>query len=349
MEDNTLDQKGKVKVEDTKKADEKKVVEKGEEGYVPTPNIDKEKPEGQSELKDQDVLSFLSKREGREIKSFDDLVTEKIVEKNVEYASEQLQTIDKYVRETGRSAKDWFNTQATDFKQMSSEQLVKDDLKTKFPKLSAKQVEIYFDNKYHIDSDNYDEDEIAVAKVELEIEAQGILKGVLEIQDKFRKPIEKKVVDQKKDSPENKKDNSEVENRIKIKQNWIDESKVHVDSTEKINIGKYEVKVDDETKEFLNKANSNLETFFIDNFRDENGVWDRDRLNATLLLAKGDTLGTVIGNIESNLLGQGAEGVIENRKNISLPGSKIKEKANLTKEQEGQNKAFADAMIENFT
>lgn len=360
MVDSSLEEKGKVKVEVEGEEAKKEEAKKGEEGYVPAPDLEKKesevKKEEPKELQDEDVLKFLSKREGREIKSFDDLAVETIVEKKIEYASEQSADIDNYIRATGRTAKDWWDTQSTDYTSMSSEQLIKEDIKARFPKLTSKQVDIYYNDEFHVDSEKFEEDEVAVAEVKLEMKAKKILDNVLEIQNKFKKPIETKAVEHKKEAPEDTDKNksqkskvdSEAEKRTKAKENWVGEAKTHLDSVEKLNVGKYEVLVDDETKEYLNKANSSLETFFVDNFRDEKGVWDRDRLNTILLLAKEGNLESVTGNIESNLLGKGAEGVIENRRNISLPGSKIKDKAAITKEQEVENKNFVDAVLEGF-
>lgn len=361
MGDNKLDDEPKVKVEgqekvdDTKGADYKPEVklDKVDDGGATPPATPPKKEETPpatppvvaNELKEEDVLKYLNTKRGTEFKNLEEFAIEKIVEKNIDYASEQLATIDKYVRETGRTAEDWFDTQSVDYTKMTSEQLVKEDLKAQFPNANSTQLEAYYKNKYHLDSEEYEDDEIAIAQMELDGKSADILAKAQSIQAKYRKPIEKKPIEKvDTKAPEGPSEAEKI--RQAQKDVWIEETKSEINALEKLNIGKYEVALDEDLKNTLIEANSDLENFFINTFV-KDGVWDKGRLNTFILLSQEGMLDKAIGNIESNLVAQGMDSVIENRKNLTL-STKTKETSQFTPEQQAQQDAMRDAIKEGF-
>jgi len=337
MSDSNLEGSGKGTLEDGKEIN-KPDEQEGGENYIPNPDIkDKVIPPDDPEiveLKEEDVLSFLTQKTGREIKSFEDLTIEKTVEVQADFANEQIASINKYVAETGRSVDDWHKTQSIDFSKYSSEQLLKEDLKSKFPKLTSVQIDSYFNETYKLDPEAFEANEVTVGQVKLEMDAKKILDQAIKLQNDFRVPVKKAeepikvepTIATKTETPIVKND------EIKGKKVWVEDMKQTVEQLEIINIGEFEVKVDEEMKSGLIEANSNLESFFEDNFV-KDGKWDYQKLSRIMFLAKEDNLNSVIGSIKSNLVAEGQEKVIENRKNLNLPGIGVKKPKNLTPEQ----------------
>jgi len=91
------------------------------------------------ELNDESVFGYLSKQQGREIKSIADLIqekeVEKIVERPIDYANEQVQAIDKFVKDTGRNPEDFFSLQK-DWTKVSDDVVAREYLKSQKPGLT---------------------------------------------------------------------------------------------------------------------------------------------------------------------------------------------------------------------
>lgn len=346
MSENKLEDSAKAKDEDGKIVDDPTKKKEGDD-YVPDPSLEIKTEPKVVEIEDEVLFSHLSKKMGKEIKSFEDLTTEKTVEVQIEFASEQVKEINNYVKKTGRSVNDWHKTQSVDFTKYSSEQLVKENLRSELPDLSGKDIDDYFDNEYRLNSENFEPKEISAAKVKLEMKAKKIRDDALELQARFKVPIKKEETKlkstestiQKKTIPTIEKiDNSEK------KKVWVDDMKQSVESLEIINVGEFEIKIDDTVKQSIVDANSNLETFFVDNFV-KDGKWDYKKLSTIMFLAKEENLNSVIGNIKSNLIGIGTEKVIENRKNLSLPGLGAKKSKELTPELQKEVDDFKTAIV----
>ena len=69
--------------------------------------------EGEEISDDEVVLQYLSEKLGRDLESFDDLNTTSTETESNDFASEQLQVINEYVKNTGRTVQDYLNTQTS--------------------------------------------------------------------------------------------------------------------------------------------------------------------------------------------------------------------------------------------
>jgi len=348
MVDNTLDDLGKAGLEGSEKTVDTKTAETGKSDDANSkdePKKDDVNIKDNVELTDEQVLKFVSEKTGREIDSFDKLTVEKIVEKEKEfdYSSEQVKAIDDFVKTTGRPADDWFRTQATDYNKLSSEQLYKQNLKAQFPDLSPRQIDAYFNDKFHLDTEAYDEDEVELAGVKLEMESRQILSDVLAVQSKYREPKAKEQpVETPKESPKVEKPKANPK-----KQEWVDSMKQEVSEYQTMDIGGVEIKLNDDLRDKIIGANSNLEDFFQgDNFKNEKGELDTVLVSKIVLLAQEGMLDKVIGNIDSNAAGRGKEGIIENRKNLDLPGHTKKPTSEMSPEELADIEEFKNAMKE---
>lgn len=273
-----------------------------------------------NELNDTAILSYLSEKRGKEYNNIDELFEEKTVEieKEFEFASEQLKTINDYVKETGRSLDDWMETQSVDLDKLSSEQLIKMELKSKYPDLTRNEIATYYSNKYKVDEDVASQSEIDGAEITAKIEAQEIRSKLKEVQSKFKLPVEK-IPEQESLAQQT----SEAESKAKeVFDNWNSKISGEINNLETISIAGDDVTLTPEMKTEINESVKSLNSFWKDNFVTD-GQWDSQKLAKFIFAVKDNNLDAVVGNIKSSLIAEGTENVIENRKRINFtPSSK---------------------------
>ena len=104
-----------------------------------------------SKVPEEKILGYLAGKVGKEVKTWDDLVeireVEKEVEKPVDYASPDVANIDKFVRETGRGVDDYFKVQK-DWDNEPNEKVVKEYLKTQYPSLDKEDIEVMYEDYF---------------------------------------------------------------------------------------------------------------------------------------------------------------------------------------------------------
>ena len=113
-----------------------------------------------SKVPEEKILGYLAGKVGKEVKTWDDLVeireVEKEVEKTVDYASPDVANIDKFVRETGRGVDDYFKVQK-DWDNEPNEKVVKEYLKTQYPSLDKEDIEVMYEDYFQTE-EVYDEE-----------------------------------------------------------------------------------------------------------------------------------------------------------------------------------------------
>ena len=132
---------------DQHEAKEQEVVEQKEEQQT-------------EELTDEKVLKFLGNRYGREITSFDDLVTEKEVTPEM---PEDVAAYLKYKKETGRGIEDYVRLNR-DFGSMNEDSLLREYLKSTEDGLDNEDISIMME-EYSYDEDLDDESDIKRKKL----------------------------------------------------------------------------------------------------------------------------------------------------------------------------------------
>nr|DAQ05502.1 MAG TPA: structural protein [Crassvirales sp.] len=156
-----------------------------------------------SKLPEEQVFSFLAGKVGKEIKSWEDLVVEKEVVKEVEkpvnYASPDLEVIDKFVRETGRGVEDYFRVQKN-WDDEPNDKVLKEYLKVQYPTLDNEEIEAVFEESYSQlpTSDEMDDIEINDRKKKnlarsaaMKMEALKAKKFFNEQKSQYKTPIKK--------------------------------------------------------------------------------------------------------------------------------------------------------------
>ena len=166
------------------------VVESSTESVESTQEKEETKPEGEietqsSELSEEDVLSYIGKRYGKEISSFDELVSER---ESSEELPEDVAAYLKYKQETGRGFEDFVKLQQ-DFDEMNPDDLLESYYKATEEGLDDEDIDIMLDE---FDYDEEVDEELDIKKIKLakkkEIaKAKSYFNGMKE---QYKQPLE---------------------------------------------------------------------------------------------------------------------------------------------------------------
>ena len=166
------------------------VVESSTESVESTQEKEETKPEGEietqsSELSEEDVLSYIRKRYGKEISSFDELVSER---ESSEELPEDVAAYLKYKQETGRGFEDFVKLQQ-DFDEMNPDDLLESYYKATEEGLDDEDIDIMLDE---FDYDEEVDEELDIKKIKLakkkEIaKAKSYFNGMKE---QYKQPLE---------------------------------------------------------------------------------------------------------------------------------------------------------------
>lgn len=119
------------------------------------------------EKDEKQLFDILSKKTGKEINSFDDLVEvkEKVIEKEPELP-ESIKKLLDYTTKTGRDIDDYFSANK-DWGALPKESVVMEYMQ-KAEGLDADSAKDYYETLYNLDEDSYTERDIKLAKIEHE-------------------------------------------------------------------------------------------------------------------------------------------------------------------------------------
>lgn len=117
------------------------------------------------------AIEYLSEQLGRKL-TFDELKQINTQQQNP-FASEEIETLNKYIRETGRTAQDFYRTQATDYTSMGDVDVVREYMKALDPDLTNEELNADIDISYKLDEDGgYSEKETLAAQAKLKRDAK---------------------------------------------------------------------------------------------------------------------------------------------------------------------------------
>lgn len=106
------------------------------------------------------------------------------------YASEEVEKINQFVKETGRSVEDYYFVNNTlDVDGMNAETAVKAQLALDNPDLTTEEVNDLFEGKYKLDEDEYSEREIKASKAMLKADGNKALRSLNELKEKYKSPV----------------------------------------------------------------------------------------------------------------------------------------------------------------
>lgn len=249
-----------------------------------------------SEL-ESEVLQFLSSRLGRELSSFDDLNTQAY------QVDESVESISRFVQETGRRPEDWFTYQSLNPENMDDLTAVMIDMASKYQNLSQDEIRSLVTNKYKLDEDRFDEEEVKFAKLQLKIDSQESRKTIEEIRAKYKSEYQPK---------QNEEDGPLFDDQ------WMDVMRNETMSLEAVefDLGQgqsFKFGLDESYNKSLVDRNSNLETFF-DQYISDDGDWNFDRFNADRAVL--DNINKIVSAVYRKGLGDGQRGLLGTSANI---------------------------------
>jgi hypothetical protein len=168
-------------------------VEQSTESATTTEEQESVQPEGEaqtesSELSEEDVLSYIGKRYGREINSFDELVSER---ESSEELPEDVASYLKYKQETGRGFEDFVKLQQ-DFDEMHPDDLLESYYKATENGLDDEDIEIMLD-EFDYDEDIDAESDIKKIKLAKKKEIAKAKSYFNEMKEQYKQPLESRA------------------------------------------------------------------------------------------------------------------------------------------------------------
>ena len=164
-------------------------VEGSTEGATATPEQEEVQPQGEaqesSELSEEDVLSYIGKRYGKDINSFDELMSER---ESSEELPEDVAAYLKYKKETGRGFNDFQRLQE-DFDDMDPDYLLTQYYKATETGLDDDDIDIML-SEFDYDEDLDDETDvkkIKLAKKKVIAKAKGYFE---DMKEQYKLPLE---------------------------------------------------------------------------------------------------------------------------------------------------------------
>lgn len=139
-----------------------------------------------------EFVSYVYEQVGEDEQIVNALLSKLGVERK-SFASPEVEKINQWIAETGRSAEDYyFVTKTLNTEGMDAEKAVKAQMALENPDLSSEEIELLFQSQYKLNEDEHDENEVRVSKVRLKVDGQKAIKGLNELKEKYSQPIENK-------------------------------------------------------------------------------------------------------------------------------------------------------------
>ena len=265
--------------------------------------------EGEEISDDEVVLQYLSEKLGRDLTSFDDLNMTSEQADYDDFASDQLRVINEYVKNTGRTVQDYLNTQTVDLSNVSDDAVLKEYLRLDNPDLTEAELNDYMTATYKMDKEEYSTRDMNAGKVQLKNDARAARDYFNEVKEEYAMPTESE------DSSISQEDREE----------WISTMSAEVDDLDGISFTmndqgeEFIYKLDDDARNEIKGYNSDLESFF-DQYVDEGGNWDFDKLNTDMYIL--NNIDKIVRGVANQYRSKGTESVINEIKNPSFTQDK---------------------------
>ena len=271
-----------------------------------------------------DTLDVLNEKYGTNYDNLDELLDDIESSRESDYASEQVAQLDRFVRETGRTADDFFRTQTQDYDQMSDEQIIKEYLQVENPDLSGKEIDLFYDNTYRQNEEKYNSEDIELGKVHLKRDVSRARQELLDLQDEYWAPVRDEEGYSEQDIIEMEaQEQMEIDN---YKEDLYDAMDEEIDDIESLTFEvndkgeTFEYKLTEEDKQMVGEQLSNLDDFF-DPYIDQDGNWDTESLALDMIAMKLQS--KIVRSVANQYRSQGTEQVLRDIKNPSFEPARV--------------------------
>ena len=261
-----------------------------------TEYADEDNDEYSDEEIDNAVFSYLSEKLGRDVDSFDDFT-----ETQQTALDERVESIARFVEETGRSPQDWFTYQSLNPSEMDDMTAVRVSMAADYPNLDVNEIDTLLMSKYKTDANLHTEEEIRISGIQMKVDAQNARQQIENIRSEYAEP-----------------EMSQPEYESPIDNNWIDEMSAEVDDLEGLefdlgNGQSFTFGLDDQYKNQLKQSNARLDEYF-DDYIYEDGSWDYDTLSSHKAVI--DNIDAIVSNAYKQGLGDGQKGLVHKAANV---------------------------------
>jgi hypothetical protein len=249
------------------------------------------------------MLQYLSERLGREVSSLDELNGADNTSVEID---ERVNAINEFVRTTGRDPQDWFTYQSLNPSEMDDLSAVKMQLKSQYGDLSDSDLNLLIDNKYKLDADMYDDNEVRLSQIQLKMDADKARQEIESVRSQYAAPV-------KQEQPQQEEQFEGI-----VNEKWLGTMSAEVDALEGI---EFEVAKDksftfgleDSYKSQLKSKNEQIEDFFS-SYVSEEGQWDFEKWNMHQAVL--DNIETIVKTAYQQGLGEGQRGLVDKAANV---------------------------------
>tara|TARA_R100001082_G_scaffold15355_1_gene7865 strand:+ start:2769 stop:3908 length:1140 start_codon:yes stop_codon:yes gene_type:complete len=275
------------------------------------------------------VLEYMSERLGRDITSMDDLVN---TPQGQSPLDGRVAAIAEFVEKTGRNPEDWFRYQSLNPSEMDDFTAVKVDMASKYPNLSAQEVNLLIKNNYKFDAEKDGEEQVQLSQLQLKIDAETARKNISEIREKYAAP-----------------EIQQEQSQSFINDQWVSQMSKEVDQLTGLEFDLGNDKVftfglDETYRSDLKDKNAKLDEFFLD-FVDQSGNWDFDALSSHRAVV--DNIDKIVSAAYKQGVGDGQKGLVEKAANVSTASPQ--QGTNSTQTQSPLAQQVKDIMNQNST
>lgn len=267
------------------------------------------------------TLSTLNETYGTDYDNLDELLDDLEAEKNdVGFANEQVEELNRFVSETGRSPQDFFKTQTQNYDEMSDSNIIKEYLSLENPELTQKEIDLFFDSTYKLDEDKYNSEETELGKVHLKRDVSKARQELKELQQEYWSPEKNEDGYSKEDFQQIQQEQDQARETF---YNDMDRELDDIDSlTFEINESgeTFNYQLTEEDKQVVGEAISNLDDFF-DPYMDKDGNINKESLALDIMAMK--LQGKIIKSVASQYRSKGSEQVLRDIKNPSFEPAKV--------------------------
>ena len=223
------------------------------------------------------------------------------------YEDERLESIARFVEDTGRSPEDWFKFQSLNPSEMDDTTAIRIQMANKYPNLSFDEINTFVNNTYKLDTSKYTEEEINMSRLQMKVDASQAKQEIEGIRNEYAAPIAEEGYDDSEYEPF-------------VSEEWAVDMANEVEALEGLEFdlgnGKnFTYGLTNQDRSNLVQKNVNIESFFED-YVGSDGSWDFDKLNSHM---------TVLGNIDNIVataykhgFGEGQKGIVQKAANVSV-------------------------------
>ena len=321
----TQEQNEQPEVQDSQETTEATAEATQEEVTQEQPEAEQQTEQGSQEenevvdLTTEVALERLQEDLGRQI-TLDELRQALSTEPQSSFANDELQKVNDYVRDTGRSVQDYYRTQATDYSSMEDVDVIKELYRQAQPDMPQEELDAFLDVEYKLggEDDGYSQKEMLAAKAKLRQDAANARQQFNKLKQDYLAPVE-----QSRGKEPSETDIAQFKEAVSTNGNELGEFEFEgVD---------WKFGVTDQMRELAIETVSSMSPQELAYYSDENG--NVNYFDAVAEKAVIQNLDGIVKNAIEHGKNMAAKEMVTERKNITVPEQQAPAQTTKTHEQ----------------